>query len=97
MVIGACRVILDLPENASLKDKRQVLKSVMARVRNQFNVAIAEAGEQDRWRTAELGICCVSTDAQHANSMLSKVVDFIAGSRWDAELAHYEIEIINAF
>jgi len=60
MIIGACEITLHLPESHSLKDKRQVIKSVMARVRNQFEVAIAEVEDQDLWQSAKLGVSCVS-------------------------------------
>lgn len=94
MFVGVCKIVLQLPENQSLKGKRQVLRSVKQRVRNQFNVAIAEVEDQDRWHTAVLGLCCVSNEAQHADEMLSKVVAFIGNNHWDAEIASYETEII---
>lgn len=83
-----------MPENQSLKDKRKVLKSVISRVRNSYNVAIAEVDDQDTWQLATLGIACVSNDAQQNNKVLSKVVDFISQSRLDIEILDYEIEII---
>ena len=48
MNLGVCRIKLRLPENQSLKGKRQVLKSIIARVRNQYNIAIAEVDDQQR-------------------------------------------------
>ena len=97
MHIGACVVRLRLPENGSLKGKRQVLRSITARVKNKFNVAIAEVDDYDTWQMLSLGITCISTSAPHANEMLSKVVDFIEGSKFDVELLEYHIEIIHAF
>lgn len=93
MIVGACRVVLHIPGSHSLKDKRQVLKSTIARVHNQFNVAVAEVEEQERWQTAVLGIAVVSNDTQHANEVLSNVVNFIAGANHDAEMTDYEIDI----
>lgn len=94
MNLGVCRVKLRLPENQSLKGKRQVLKSIITRVRNHYNVAIAEVDDQDIWQLATLGIACVSNSAQQNNQVLSKVVDFISQSRFDIEMLDYEIEII---
>jgi uncharacterized protein len=94
MNLGVCRIKIRLPENQSLKDKRKVLKSVISRVRNSYNVAIAEVDDQDTWQLATLGIACVSNDAQQNNKVLSKVVDFISQSRLDMEILDYEIEII---
>ena len=97
MNIGACVIKFRLPENGSLKGKRQVSKSIIERVKNRFNVSIAEVEDHDRWRTLALGITCVSTSGPHANEMLSKVVDFIQNGRFDVELLDYEVEIIHAF
>jgi len=94
MKIGVCKISLRLPENLSLKGKRQVLKSITTRIRNQFNVSVAEVDDQDLWQLATLGICCVSNDKRYTNEVLSKVVDFIAGSRFEVEILNYEIEIL---
>ncbi len=96
MNIGVCKVRLRLPENESLKGKRQILKSITERVKNRYNVSIAEVDDQELWQLVTLGITCVSTSAQHANQVLSKVVDFIEKSRFDVELLDYEIEILHA-
>ena len=81
MTVGACRVTLRLPENESLKGKRQVVKSITSRVRNKYNVSIAEIDDNESWQIVSLGITCVSNSVRHADEMLSNVVKFIAGSR----------------
>jgi len=94
MNVGACKIKLRLPENLSLKGKRQVLKSITSRVRSKFNVSVAEVGDQDLWQSAALGICCVSNDKRYTNEVLSKVVDFIVSSRFEVEILDYEIELL---
>jgi len=94
MNVGICRIDLRLPENISLKGKRQVLKSIIARVRNKFNVAVAEVDNHDRWQLATIGICCISNNSRHTNEVLSKVVDFVINSRFEVEILDYEIEIL---
>ena len=94
MHVGTARVMLQLAENSSLKGKRMVVKSVVQRVRNRFNVAIAEVDTQDAWETITLGIACISDDPRHANAMLSKVIDFIESERLDAEVGAVEMELI---
>jgi len=94
MNVGVCKISLRLPENLSLKGKRRVLKSITARVGNQFNVSIAEVDDQDLWQLATLGICCVSNNKRYTNEVLSKVVNFIVGSRFEVEILNYEIEIL---
>jgi uncharacterized protein YlxP (DUF503 family) len=94
MHIGVARVALHLAENASLKGKRMVVRSVAQRVRNRFNVAVAEIDTQDAWQIATLGIVCVSDDRRHSNEVLSKVIDYIESERLDAEVADVELELI---
>jgi len=96
MNVGVCRIELRLPENLSLKGKRQVLKSITTRIRNRFNVSIAEVGDQNLWQLATLGICCVSNNSRYTNEVLSKVVDFIVNGRFDVEILNYEIELLAA-
>jgi len=92
--IGVCRMMLHLPESASLKDKRQVARSLSARIRNRFNVAVAEVEDHDLWQRLVLAVCCVSTDPAHANEVVSNVVAFVEDSNRDLELIDYETEII---
>jgi len=96
MTVGACRVTLRLPENDSLKGKRQLVKSITSRVHNKYNVSIAEIDDNESWQIVSLGISCVSNSVRHADEMLSNVVKFIAGSRLEAELLDYEIEMLQA-
>src|SRR3954447_13759490 len=94
MHVGVARVALQLAENSSLKGKRMVVKSIAQRVRNRFNVAVAEVDTQDVWQIATLGIVCVSDDRRHTNEVLSKVLDYIESERLDAEIGDVEMELI---
>src|ERR1043165_6189003 len=94
MHVGVARVALNLAENSSLKGKRMVVKSVAQRVRNRFNVAVAEVETQDLWRVIALGIVCVSDDAGHSKEMLNKVIEFIESERLDAEVGAVDLELI---
>jgi len=95
MNVGVARVSLRLPENLSLKGKRQVLKSITSRVRNRFDVAVAEVDDNDNWQLATIGVCCISNNKRHSNQVLSRVVRFIERARFEAEILDYEIEIID--
>jgi len=94
MHVGVCRLVLQMPENGSLKDKRQVMRSLMERVRNRFHVAIAEVDAQDRWDIGVMGIVNISNSRQHAEEVLNKVVDFIQQTRLDAELSDVDIQVV---
>ncbi len=95
MIIGACELTLHLPESHSLKDKRQVIKSIMARIRNQFEVAIAEVEDQDVWQIAKLGVSCVSNSKQHAGEILGRVQRYIEETRPDVIISNVETELIS--
>lgn len=95
MVVGVMTVELRLPENHSLKGKRGVIKSIIGRVQNRFNVSIAEVADNDLWQTAQIGVAAVSNAADYATGMLEAVVDFIEGERLDIEVLDYAIEILH--
>ncbi len=95
MHLGVVRIMLHLPESGGLKDKRRASRSLSTRIRNQFNVAIAEVEDQELWKRLTFAVCCVSTDTSHANEMISKVVDFVQNSNRDFELLDYETQIIS--
>ena len=97
MHVGICTIRLRIPENGSLKDKRRVLKSIITRVRNKFNVSVAEIENNDNWQLATLGISCVSNDKRHANEVISKVADYISDARFEVEILGYNTEIIPVF
>jgi uncharacterized protein YlxP (DUF503 family) len=94
MVVGVLRLTLYLPENHSLKGKRQVLRSIKARVRDKFNVSVAESDCHDMWQRAELGICQVGSDRGFVDSALREVVKFIDALAL-APLGEEHLEIIS--
>jgi len=77
MIVGVLRVELSFPGSTSLKDKRRLLKSLLDRLHQNFNVSAAEIDHQDRRRHAEVGVSCVSSAAAHANAVLSRVLDMV--------------------
>jgi uncharacterized protein len=97
LIVGSCRVVLHLPEAHSLKEKRHVIKSIIARVQNQFRVSAAEVEDQDLWQRSVIGIAVVTNDGQHANQVLSNVVKFIEGASPEAEMLDYEIDVAPVF
>ena len=77
MVVMTSQVQIYLSESRSLKDKRQVVKSLKERIRSRFNVAVAEVEYQDLWQRSTLGLAAISTEANHANEILDEVIRFI--------------------
>ena len=97
MHVGVCKVTLRLPENQSLKGKRRVVNSLCSRIRNRFNVSIAEVDENQVWQLATLGITCVSNSSRHTDEMLQSVMAYIESSREDLEVVACERETISGF
>ena len=77
MVIGLLTLKLHFPEAQSLKDKRFVLRSLLDRMRNRFNVSAAEVDDQDLWQSAVVAVAHVNTDRGHADSTLSSVLQMV--------------------
>jgi hypothetical protein len=94
MIIGACTLTLHLPMVGSLKEKRQIIKSLLARVRNEFNVSIAEVDAQDTWQVAVIGLACVSASERYARGQIDAVLRFIEAQRPDVPLVNYDIELL---
>jgi uncharacterized protein YlxP (DUF503 family) len=94
VVIGCCTIKLYLPTAHSLKNKRGILKGMLARVGREFNVSVAEVDYQDVWQSALLGIVTVSNDAAHAHGRLLRVIEWIEYNRPDVEILDVQIEMI---
>jgi uncharacterized protein YlxP (DUF503 family) len=94
MVVGTCELIFQLPENHSLKGKRQVSRSLVQRIRSRFNVSVAEVADLDRWQTLAIGVTCATNDSRHANEVMSKVVNFAEEHNAGAVLHQHRIEIL---
>jgi uncharacterized protein YlxP (DUF503 family) len=92
MHVSVCQIELRLPENQSLKGKRQVIKSIITRLQNRYKVSVAEVDNQNLWQLATLGIACVSNHRRHADETLSNVVKFIIQNYPNVELLSSEIE-----
>jgi uncharacterized protein YlxP (DUF503 family) len=80
MIVGICSIELFLPESGSLKDKRQVLKSLKDRIKQRFNVSIAEVDDQDLWQKTVLGVACVGNRKDYVNAVLDKVIGAVRGT-----------------
>lgn len=96
MVVGLLKVSMLIPENASLKGKRKVIKSLIGRLKSRFNVAVAEVEDNDLWQRAGLGLSLVGNDRRFVNSALDKVLDYIEREA-EAEVIESDMEIINVF
>ena len=94
MVIGTGLITLRLHDCRSLKGKHKVIKSMINRLRNNFNVSIAEVGANDIYQRAEIGFCLVGNDGALINSKIDKIFN-MAEDLGLAEIIDTEMEIIH--
>ena len=93
MYIGVLQFSMAIPHAESLKDKRAVVQSLKERLRQKYNIAIAETEDLDEWTYATFGAATVGNDVKRLNSVLDKVVDVLETWR-DATLEAHQIEIV---
>ena len=93
MFIAACQMTLHIEMSASLKDKRQVVRSVLQRLRNQFEVSASEVATQESWQLATLGIAYVSGSAQHAQEVIEHASRYVEESRPDIVVSDVRTDV----
>jgi uncharacterized protein YlxP (DUF503 family) len=77
MVVGTGIIDLRISGCDSLKEKRGVLNRILRRTQNEFNVSIAEVGDNDYWRRARIGFCVVGNDKPYINAKVDHILDFV--------------------
>jgi uncharacterized protein len=95
MSVALCNLTLRLPENSSLKGKRQVIKSIQQRLHNRFNVSVAEVAHNDSWQLAGMAICAVANNDAYANEVIANAVAYIEELRLDVEIIEERMELID--
>lgn len=78
--VGLGILELHLPDVGSLKGKRHILKGLKEKVKNRFDVSVAEVDHHDSWQRATLAVACVSHDSRHANEVVDKAMNFVAAN-----------------
>lgn len=94
MKIGCCQLRFFLHGNNSLKGKRKVVSSMKDRVRNKFNVSVAEVGDNDQWQSIRLGVAAVGPDPQYIDGLIQQVIRFLDSLQL-AELTDSQFELIH--
>lgn len=87
MLVALCRFDLRIPGVGSLKEKRHVIKTLTASLRQKFNVAVAEVDHQDLWQRTTIGVSSVGGEAYHLKRVMHEVERHV--ERW------HEVEIID--
>jgi uncharacterized protein len=94
MIIGLLTIDLQIPASGSLKDKRQVVRSLAQRIRQGYNVSVAEVDHLNSWQLATLAVTCVSNDTAVVQKVMQNVVDFVENQRLDLVLLDYQTELL---
>jgi len=97
MFIASARVELEIPGSRSLKEKRQVVRSVVERTRTRFSASVAEVEDQDLWDRAVIGIAYASSSAHHAGEVVEKAVSFIRDTFLDCEVLDHQVDVASPF
>lgn len=84
---------IHIPQSGSLKSKRHLLKGIKDRLKNKFNISVAEVGHNDLWQRATLGVSVVANEKKFANQVLSKVVEQINQEN-GLQILDYSMEIL---
>lgn len=93
MVVGVCTIELRIAGARSLKEKRRVLKSLVTKIKNKFNVSISQVENLNSWQLATLGVACVSNSTGHVHQILDNMLDYIEAFA-GAEIIHVDREIL---
>jgi uncharacterized protein YlxP (DUF503 family) len=94
MIVGASVVELYIHGCHSLKQRRGVVRSISQRVRNRFNLSVAEVGGQDTWQRAVLGLTAAGSDAVTVRRVLERACEFIEDLHL-AEVRNADIEVVD--
>ena len=93
MAIGLLTLEIHIPDSHSLKDKRQVLRSLKDRLRGRYNIAVAELDHHDSWQRAQVGIVSISNDAAYLEQSLRAVLGE-AEEILGRDLASHDLEVL---
>ncbi len=93
-IVGLCTIEFHLDGLTSLKDKRSILKSMLAKLHNTFNVSAAEISYQDQLDTAGIAVAAVTNSSRHANEMIHTIINWIETNFPEAMIVKQEIEIL---
>jgi hypothetical protein len=92
--VGLLTLEIYIPGVTSLKEKRGIVKPLVARIRHEFNVSVAEAEDHDQLGHTVLAIAAVSASGEYVQGLLQRVAECVAEWRLDAELVDYQIEML---
>jgi len=94
MVVGIGAIELLIHNSGSLKTKRQVVKSILGKVRSKFDVSIAEVDHHEKWQRCTIGFAVVTNERGHAHTLVENITAYVDGL-YLAEIIDSKMEILN--
>jgi len=94
MVVGTGIITLRLHGCRSLKEKRKIVKPIIIKLKNKYNVSLSEVGSNDVYTKAEIGFALTGNDRRFINSVIDKLIHYIECSG-TAEMLDTDFEIFN--
>lgn len=95
MVVGVVRLVIETAECQSLKDKRHIVRPIVARLRRELRLSAAEVDDMDAWDHAVVGVACVGNDVRHVQGLLSSAVSFVERTWPEHPLADVSTEVVH--
>lgn len=93
MTVGILKLSLFIHGSNSLKDKRMALHSLKAKLRNNFNISVIQADDEDKWQKAVICVAALDKDKRSVNALLCGVVNFVEKFN-NLNLIDHEMELI---
>jgi uncharacterized protein len=94
MIIGSLRLELYMPAAHSLKEKRSIIKSLIAKLQNEFNASVAEVDDQDVWQRGVVGVACVGGESHYVEGQLNAIIRWVEQNRPDVTILDVESELL---
>ena len=95
MHVAVCRLTLRIHHSHSLKERRRIVQSLCDRLRRKYGVTVADVGGQDKWQTAEIGVCAVSGSATTVAELMDRAVQFAESTLVEAEITSREDDLFD--
>ncbi len=95
MFVATARITIHLPYSHSLKDKRQVVRSLIARLHQTGNLAAAEVDTQDKWQLVTIGVASVSNDGRHADALVASALNVVERYLTEGLVTDVQTEIVS--
>jgi uncharacterized protein YlxP (DUF503 family) len=92
-MVATLTIHLHIPTCASLKEKRGCIKPMMARLRREFNVSVAEMDLQDKWQEAVIVCAMVGNETGHLESALQTVAKWVEGNWTDGDVIEQRVDV----